>query len=81
MARASRSGSIAKWRREASPSHLSHGNRGWVPHKHDTDHRFFEVVDAGAGVPQVVFGDPGLLGEDRLWASVPMCSGLPPSSK
>ena len=69
MARASRTGSIAKWRREASPSHLSHGNRGWVHHKHDTGHRFFEVM--AAGVPQVVFSDPGLVGEHRQLAERP----------
>ncbi len=30
-----------------------------VPHNHDLNHRFFEVMAAGA--PQVVFGDPGLV--------------------
>ena len=30
-----------------------------VPLNHDLNHRFFEVM--AAGVPQVVFGDPGLV--------------------
>jgi hypothetical protein len=46
-----------------------------VPLNHDLNHRFFEVM--AAGVPQVVFGDPGLVGEQRhlaersdvFWAS------------
>ena len=49
--------------------------RGRVPLNHDLNHRFFEVM--AAGVPQVVFGDPGLVGEHRhlaerldvFWAS------------
>ncbi len=32
-----------------------------VPLSHDLNHRFFGVM--AAGVPQVVFGDPGLVGE------------------
>jgi len=46
-----------------------------VPLNHDLNHRFFEVM--AAGVPQVVFGDPGLVDEHRhlaertdvFWAS------------
>jgi len=46
-----------------------------VPLNHDLNHRFFEVI--AAGVPQVVFGDQGLVGEhgqlaerpDVFWAS------------
>ena len=46
-----------------------------VPLNHDLNHRFFEVI--AAGVSQVVFGDPGLVGEhchlaerpDVFWAS------------
>jgi hypothetical protein len=46
-----------------------------VPLSHDLNHRFFEVMAAGA--PQVVFGDPGLVGDHRhlverpdvFWAS------------
>ena len=46
-----------------------------VPLNHDLNHRFFEVM--ASGVPQVVFGDPGLVGEhqaleerpDVFWAS------------
>jgi hypothetical protein len=37
-----------------------------VPLNHDLNHRFFEVM--AAGVPQVVFGDPGLVGEQRALA-------------
>jgi len=36
---------------------------------HDLNHRFFEVM--AAGVPQVVFGDPGLVGEHRHLAERP----------
>ncbi|WP_063405292.1 glycosyltransferase [Prochlorococcus marinus] len=46
-----------------------------VPLNNDLNHRFFEVM--AAGVPQVVFGDPGLVGDylalaerpDVFWAS------------
>ena len=40
-----------------------------VPLNHDLNHRFFEVM--AAGVPQVVFGDPGLVGEHRALAERP----------
>ncbi len=40
-----------------------------VPLNHDLNHRFFEVMAAGA--PQVVFGDPGLVGEHRHLAERP----------
>jgi hypothetical protein len=40
-----------------------------VPLSHDLNHRFFEVM--AAGTPQVVFGDPGLVGEHRRLAERP----------
>ena len=40
-----------------------------VPLNHDLNHRFFEVM--AAGVPQVVFGEPGLVGEHRHLAERP----------
>ena len=40
-----------------------------VPLNHDLNHRFFEVM--AAGVPQVMFGDPGLVGEHRHQAERP----------
>jgi len=40
-----------------------------VPLNHDLNHRFFEVM--AARVPQVVFGDPGLVGEHRHLAERP----------
>jgi len=40
-----------------------------VPLNHDLNHRFFEVM--AAGVPQVVFGNPGLVGEHRHLAERP----------
>lgn len=40
-----------------------------VPLNHDLNHRFFEVMAAGS--PQVVFGDPGLVGEHRHLAERP----------
>ena len=40
-----------------------------VPLNHDLNHRFFEVM--AAGVPQVVFGDPSLVGEHRALAERP----------
>jgi hypothetical protein len=40
-----------------------------VPLSHDLNHRFFEVT--AAGTPQVVFGDPGLVGEHRHLAERP----------
>ena len=36
---------------------------------HDLNHRFFEVM--AAGVPQVAFGDSGLVGEHRQLAERP----------
>ena len=40
-----------------------------VPLNHDLNHRFFEVM--AAGVPQVVFGDKGLVGNHRALAERP----------
>jgi hypothetical protein len=40
-----------------------------VPLNHDLNHRFFEVMQAGA--PQLVFGEPGLVGEHRQLAERP----------
>lgn len=40
-----------------------------VPLNQDLNHRFFEVM--AAGVPQVVFGDPSLVGEHRYLAERP----------
>ena len=40
-----------------------------VPLNHGPGHRFFGVM--AAGVPQVVFGDPGLVGEHRHLAERP----------
>ena len=40
-----------------------------VPLNNDLNHRFFEVM--AAGVPQVVFGDPGLVGEHQALAQRP----------
>ena len=40
-----------------------------VPLNHDLNHRFFEVMAAGS--PQVLFGDPGLVGEHRYLAERP----------
>jgi hypothetical protein len=40
-----------------------------VPLNHDLNHRFFEVM--AAGLPQVVFGDTGLVGEHRHLAERP----------
>ena len=40
-----------------------------VPLNHDLNHRFFEVM--ACGVPQVVFGEPGLVGNNRTLAERP----------
>ncbi len=40
-----------------------------VPLNHDLNHRFFEVM--ATGVPQVMFGDPGLTGDNRALAERP----------
>jgi hypothetical protein len=40
-----------------------------VPLNHDLNHRFFVVMAAGAS--QVVFGDPGLVGEHRHLVELP----------
>jgi hypothetical protein len=40
-----------------------------VPLNYDLNHHFFEVM--AAGVPQVLCGDPGLVGEHRHLAERP----------
>ncbi len=40
-----------------------------VPLNHDLNHRFFALMAAGAS--QVVFGDPGLVGEHRHLVELP----------
>ncbi len=60
---------------EAAAHYAQHALVLNVSLNHDLNHRFFEVM--AAGVPQVVFGDPGLVGEHRhlaerldvFWAS------------
>jgi hypothetical protein len=54
---------------EAAALYAQHALVLNVPLNHDLNHRFFEVM--AAGVPQVVFGDPGLVGEHRHLAERP----------
>jgi len=54
---------------EAAALYAQHALVLNVPLNHDLNHRFFEVM--AAGVPQVVFGDPGLVGEHRALAERP----------
>jgi hypothetical protein len=54
---------------EAAALYAQHALVLNVPLNHDLNHRFFEVM--AAGVPQVVFGDPGLVGEHRYLAERP----------
>jgi hypothetical protein len=54
---------------EEAALYAQHGLVLNVPLNHDLNHRFFEVM--AAGVPQVVFGDPGLVGEHRHLAERP----------
>lgn len=54
---------------EAAALYAQHGLVLNIPLNHDLNHRFFEVM--AAGVPQVVFGDPGLVGEHRHLAARP----------
>ena len=51
---------------EAAALYASHALVLNIPLNHDLNHRFFEVI--AAGVPQVVFGSPGLVGEHRALA-------------
>ena len=51
---------------EAAALYASHALVLNIPLNNDLNHRFFEVM--AAGVPQVVFGDPGLVGEHRALA-------------
>ena len=60
---------------EAAALYAQHALVFNVPLNHDLNHRFFEVMAAGA--PQVVFGDSSLVGDHRhlaersdvFWAS------------
>ena len=54
---------------EAAALYAQHALVLNVPLNHGPGHRFFEVM--AAGVPQVVFGDPGLVGEHRHLAERP----------
>jgi len=54
---------------EAAALYAQHGLVLNVPLNHDLNHRFFEVM--AAGVPQVVYGDPSLVGEHRHLAERP----------
>jgi hypothetical protein len=54
---------------EAAALYASHGLVLNIPLNHDLNHRFFEVM--AAGVPQVVFGNPALVGEHRALAERP----------
>ena len=54
---------------EAAALYAEHALVLNVPLNHDLNHRFFEVMASGA--PQVVFGDPGLVGEHRHLAERP----------
>jgi len=54
---------------EAAALYAQHALVLNVPLNHDLNHRFFEVMSAG--VPQVVFGDPSLVGEHRALAERP----------
>ena len=54
---------------EAAALYAQHALVLNVPLNHDLNHRFFEVM--AAGVPQVVFGDHGLVGEHRALAERP----------
>jgi hypothetical protein len=51
---------------EAAALYASHALVLNIPLNNDLNHRFFEVM--AAGVPQVVFGDPALVGEHRALA-------------
>jgi hypothetical protein len=51
---------------EAASLYASHALVLNIPLNNDLNHRFFEVM--AAGVPQVVFGDPALVGEHRALA-------------
>ena len=54
---------------EASALYAQHALVLNVPLNNDLNHRFFEVM--AAGVPQVVFGNPGLVGDHRALAERP----------
>ncbi len=50
-----------------------------MPLNHDLNHHCFEVM--AAGVPQVLCGDPGLVGEHRHLAERPWYCGCLPSPR
>ena len=54
---------------EAAALYAQHALVLNVPLNHDLNHRFFEVM--AAGVPQVVFGDPSLVGDHQALAERP----------
>jgi hypothetical protein len=54
---------------EAASLYASHALVLNIPLNDDLNHRFFEVM--ASGVPQVVFGVPGLVGEHRALAERP----------
>ena len=54
---------------EAAALYAQHALVLNVPLNHDLNHRFFEVM--AAGTPQIVFGDPGLVGKHRQLAERP----------
>ncbi len=54
---------------EAAELYAQHALVVNVPLNHDLNHRFFEVM--AAGVPQVMFGDKGLVGHHRALAERP----------
>ena len=56
---------------EAAALYAQHALLINVPLNDDLNHRFFEVM--AAGVPQVVFGDSGLVGEHRHLAEGARC--------
>ena len=60
---------------EAAAFYVQHALELNVPLNHGPDHRFFEVM--AAGVPQVMFGDPALVGEHRHLADPERLRSIP----
>ena len=60
---------------EAAALYAQHALVLNVPLNHGPGHRFFEVM--AAGVPQVVFGDPGLVGEHSHLADPERLRAIP----
>ncbi len=69
------SGGGAWWSQGAQSRPLATHYCGRVPLNHGPGRRFFEVM--AAGVPQVVFGDPGLVGEHRHLADPERLRAIP----